>query len=197
MKIRSWIGLVATAAILSATPGLSAGMIIYVDDDAAPSGDGLSWQTAYRFLQDALAVSVAGDEIRVGPGEYWPDRDEANPSGASDCCVTHGGMGCDDPGCEADVCAVLPQCCVIAWDDICSVVAHTVCGNLCSDGRSATFQLISGVELQGGYAGPGAPDPDARDVGLYESILSGDLSGNDAADFVNNDENSYNVVTGS
>ncbi|MHC4474856.1 MAG: right-handed parallel beta-helix repeat-containing protein [Planctomycetota bacterium] len=49
-----------------------------------------------------------------------------------------------------------------------------------SDGdREATFQLINGVTLKGGYAGDGEPDPDARDIANYVSILSGDLDGND------------------
>jgi predicted outer membrane repeat protein len=45
--------------------------------------------------------------------------------------------------------------------------------------REATFQLINGVTLAGGYAGFGGPDPNARNVELYETILSGDLEGND------------------
>ncbi len=45
--------------------------------------------------------------------------------------------------------------------------------------RTATFRLINGVTLRGGYAGLGMPDPNARDVALYETILSGDLAGND------------------
>jgi parallel beta-helix repeat protein len=74
-----------------------------------------------------------------------------------------------------------------------------------SGDRTATFQLISGVALYGGYAGYGAPDPNERNVELYETILSGDLDGNDVD--VNNPwylndeptraENSYHVVTGS
>ncbi|MHC4556347.1 MAG: right-handed parallel beta-helix repeat-containing protein, partial [Planctomycetota bacterium] len=62
--------------------------------------------------------------------------------------------------------------------------------------REATFQLINGVTIMGGYAGFGRPDPNARDIELYESILSGDLDGNDVG-FANNAENSYHVVTGS
>ena len=62
--------------------------------------------------------------------------------------------------------------------------------------REATFQLKNGVTVKGGYAGFGEPDPDAWDVELYETILSGDLSGNDGANFVNNDENSYHIVNG-
>ncbi|MHC5023928.1 MAG: hypothetical protein ACYTGG_08445, partial [Planctomycetota bacterium] len=63
--------------------------------------------------------------------------------------------------------------------------------------RAATFQLISGIALLGGYAGFGAPDPDARDIALYETILTGDLLGDDQPGFVGYGENSWHVVTGS
>jgi hypothetical protein len=63
--------------------------------------------------------------------------------------------------------------------------------------RTATFQLINGVTIKGGYAGFGEPDPNARDIDAYESILSGDLNGDDGPDFADNSENSYHVVTGS
>ena len=63
--------------------------------------------------------------------------------------------------------------------------------------RHATFQLLNGVTIKGGYAGLGAPNPDARNIELYETILTGDLDGDDGPDFANNDENSYHVVTGS
>jgi hypothetical protein len=63
------------------------------------------------------------------------------------------------------------------------------------DRRLLTFQLFDDVIVKGGYAGFGEPEPDARDIELYESILSGDLQGDDGPDFTNNDENSYHVVT--
>ncbi len=50
------------------------------------------------------------------------------------------------------------------------------------DPREATFRLKSHVWLEGGYAGCGASDPDHRDVDLYETILSGDLNGDDVED---------------
>jgi parallel beta-helix repeat protein len=70
------------------------------------------------------------------------------------------------------------------------------------DWRMMTFQLINGVDLKGGYAGVDAPDPNERDIELYETILSGDLNGDDAevADSSNlvteptRAENSYHVV---
>jgi hypothetical protein len=66
-----------------------------------------------------------------------------------------------------------------------------------SGDRLATFQLISGVAVYGGYAGAVEPDPNDRDVEAYETILSGDLAGNDGPDFANNGENSYHVTVGS
>jgi len=45
--------------------------------------------------------------------------------------------------------------------------------------RRATFKLKKGVALLGGYAGVGAPNPDARDTTVWRTILSGDLNGDD------------------
>lgn len=57
--------------------------------------------------------------------------------------------------------------------------------------RSDTFQLVSDVTLQGGYAGYGTSNPDALSVAEYPTILSGDISTS------GNSNNSYHVVTGS
>ena len=139
-------GLLLAAAVTSHAVG---GNVVFVDDDAPAGGDGTTWNTAYRFLQDALADAAGGGvtEVRVGQGTYKPDRDEVNPDGTGD--------------------------------------------------REATFQLITGVALMGGYAGIGAKDPDARDIELYETILSGDLLGDDARDFINYEDNSLHVVNSS
>jgi hypothetical protein len=134
------------------SPGF--GRIIYVDDDGPAPGDGSSWQTAYKYLQDALTDAKAAEkpaEIRVAQGTYKPDR----------------GVG------------------------------------IVRGSRSATFQLINGVALRGGYAGLAGPDPNVRDVRQYESVLSGDLQDNDPevddlADLLDvNVGNSRTVVTGS
>jgi|GEM_PF-577975 len=71
--------------------------------------------------------------------------------------------------------------------------------------RKASFRLLNGVAIKGAYAGFGRANPDARDVGLFVTVLSGDLSGNDNAvqDPCNlpneptRAENSYHVVMGS
>ncbi len=129
---------------------VGAGVVIHVDDDAPAGGDGATWDTAIRYLSDALvvasdpAVGVSG--IHIAGGIYRPDRSAAAPDG--------------------------------------------------SGSRDATFTLISGVALFGGYAGIGAPDPDARDSELHESVLSGDLLGDDGPGFQNTGDNSYTVLTG-
>jgi predicted outer membrane repeat protein len=60
------------------------------------------------------------------------------------------------------------------------------------DPRGATFQLINGVTIRGGYAGCGAPDPNQRDVQNNVTTLSGDLLGNDPS----RADNCYHVVSG-
>ena len=67
---------VAVAVLATAAPA----DILHVDDDAPLAGDGQSWNTAYRFLQDALAEAAGNadiTEIRVAQGTCHPDRDEA------------------------------------------------------------------------------------------------------------------------
>jgi predicted outer membrane repeat protein len=71
--------------------------------------------------------------------------------------------------------------------------------------REATFELINGVSLAGGYAGLAKADSDTRDVDRYKTILSGDLAGNDInikdahALLIepSRSENSYHVLTSS
>ena len=114
--------------------------IIFVDDSAPPAGDGSSWQTAHRFLTDAIehASNTPGaDEIRIAEGFYWPDESEANPAGTGDLCAAF----------------ELPDS-----------AAHGI------------------TKLIGGYRGTGTPgDPNQRDPELFESVLTGDLLGNDPA----------------
>ncbi len=50
--------------------------------------------------------------------------------------------------------------------------------SVCPDGtgdREASFYMINGIEIKGGYAGYGETDPNVRDFILYETILSGDI----------------------
>lgn len=56
-----------------------------VDATAATCGDGTTWNTAYRYLQDALEFAADPenniDEIWIAAGTYISDEDCANPGG--------------------------------------------------------------------------------------------------------------------
>jgi hypothetical protein len=122
--------------------------VLYVDDDAPAGGDGSTWASAFRFLQDALDAARAPasgvSEIRVAQGVYKPDQ------GAN---VTPGDV-------------------------------------------NSPFEMVSGIALRGGYAGLAAADPDQRDFQNFETILSGDLLGNDGpgGSWVNYEDNSLRVM---
>ncbi len=49
----------------------------------------------------------------------------------SDCCFASGVPGCDDPTCQATVCAADPFCCDTSWDSICADEAVLHCPQLC------------------------------------------------------------------
>lgn len=104
--------------------------VVFVDGRAAACGDGTTWATAYKYLQDALtAACYSGgtiSEIWIAAGTYRLDRDCAHPTGT---------------------------------------------GN-----RAATFTLINGVALRGGFAGsedPATFDLASRDFDANTSVLSG------------------------
>ncbi|MBM3239032.1 hypothetical protein FJZ31_22290 [Candidatus Poribacteria bacterium] len=61
--------------ILFLMPAMANAGIIYVDASKADdNGDGLSWPTAKKYLQSALALATSGDEIWVAQGTYYPDE---------------------------------------------------------------------------------------------------------------------------
>jgi len=69
--------------------------------------------------------------------------------------------------------------------------------------RRASFELVSGISLVGGYAGLGAADANGRDIEVYKTVLSGDLAGNDVEvtdlstlrDEPTRKDNAYHVLT--
>lgn len=63
--------------------------------------------------------------------------------------------------------------------------------------RSATFQLVSGITVIGGYGGYCADDPDGHDPENLVTILSGDLRRDDGPEFDRRSDNSFHVITGS
>ena len=119
--------------------------------------------------------------------------------------------GANDGSCWADAYNFLQDALAEAWSSAKPLEIRVAQGVYRPDegqqqtagDRGATFDLISGVTLKGGYCGFGEADPNGRDPNLYPSVLSGDLNGDDAA--VDNAEdllseptradNSYHVTT--
>lgn len=67
-------GAVVIPRIYEPGPRSSNGRVIYVDAGATGSNDGSSWANAFKFLQDAIAISSKGDEIWVARGVYKPNQ---------------------------------------------------------------------------------------------------------------------------
>jgi hypothetical protein len=69
-------GITTQVTLVLAALGVSAssafGEVFHVDDDADPGGNGTSWGTAFKYLQDALAEASSGDTIWVAQGTYKP-----------------------------------------------------------------------------------------------------------------------------
>jgi predicted outer membrane repeat protein len=57
--------------------GVGQAQVIYVNHAATGANDGTSWVDAFVFLQDALAVAHAGDDIWVAEGVHRPDEGAA------------------------------------------------------------------------------------------------------------------------
>ena len=81
LRVLGW-ALIASFALAAAAQAQS---IRYVDDDAPAGGDGTSWTTPYKYLQDALTAARASGgtitEIRVAQGTYKPDQGTGQTAG--------------------------------------------------------------------------------------------------------------------
>ncbi len=85
---------------------------------------------------DPFCCGTAWDGICAGEaatlcGDLCAGGECGGGTTCSNCCSPNGGLGCDDPACEALVCAADPFCCDTAWDGICAGEAATLCGDLC------------------------------------------------------------------
>lgn len=83
MKSRTTLNIWLTISVfLLATVATAPGGVIYVDDDASLGGNGQTWGTAYKYLQDALnKPPTSGDQIWVAEGTYKPDQGGGVTSG--------------------------------------------------------------------------------------------------------------------
>ena len=183
--------------VLMAFLSPSSAKVIYVDGNApGPTHNGSSWANAYKHLQDALSDASSGDEIRVADGIYRPDEDNIHPNGSGDRTATfqlkngvaiYGGF----QGLTSPPPPPPPPPPPMSLNTLRTTVKNS------KQAIKPEIVAATNVSLD-------ESDPNARDFELYESILSGDLDGNDVevndpAELLNEPtrvENSYHVVTG-
>lgn len=143
------------------------GSIIFVDDDARPGGDGGSWETAFNNLNDALrlaALTDAEDDIFVMVGTYSP---------------------ADDDG-------TLP-----AFDVLTPGISATAMPvDMDPDrvDRASSFRLPDDVDIYGGFEDASQIRPEQRTGRAGDTILTGDLRGDDQMTG-RQDDNAWHVVT--
>lgn len=80
------VGLSITAATIIATPVSAVTRFVDASTTVAqpPTGT-LGWGNPYKYLSDALAAALTGDEIWIkGNLTYYPDQSAANPNGTGD-----------------------------------------------------------------------------------------------------------------
>ncbi len=186
MKTKTQLFLFMTFMLFMVSNPACAGPVFYVDDDAPLGGDGLSWETAFRFLQDGLSVAAA-----------MVEQDEEDPDTGTG---GRGSRGLTIAKLVVDPCSVEIR------------VAQGIYVPDCNEGfpegsgdRNASFELASGMVFKGGYAGLTGDDSNVHDPALYRTILSGDLAGDDVdvndpcglLEETTRVENSYNVVQSS
>ncbi len=142
-----------------------------------------------RFFDDARVNDTgAGTAPIVDMGAYERQSD-SEPNVILYVDDTSSGGTCSN---WADACPDLQTALGLAVSDDQIWVAAGTYKPTVPTGRTATFQLKTGVRVYGGYAGLGTPNPNARDIAANEAILSGDIG-----DEGDNSDNSYHVVTGS
>lgn len=156
--------------LVCGAPGAVGGQIIYVDRNAPGFNDGSSWSRAYNYLQDALAAASSGDEIRVADGIYRPDEDAIHPNGTGDrtaiFLLTNGVAVCG--GYQGYIYTPPPP----------PPISLSNARRATAQGNEREAAIQPGIATATN-ASLNESDPNARDIELYETILSGDLAEND------------------
>jgi len=135
-----------------------------------------------RFCITAQNAQVTGT-VQLQIDNYFADTGDvsmtfqyAGPSacgfGAGNCCEADGTPGCEELFCCADVCALNPFCCDVAWDAGCANLALQICqgcevqpceGDANGDGTVDPFDDGYVKARLGCPVGTGDPECDAAD----------------------------------
>lgn len=169
---------------------------LFVDPDAAAGGDGESWNTAFRHLQDALAAAEAPGsfvvEIRVAEGSYRPDRSDAHPEGTLDRKASFvlppnvdirggfAGLGSSDPDARDPAMFVS----VLTGDYLGNDKPNAVgiaenAEKIVRGGATPGLYVIDGFTITGGNSIPSASLPEADAIGAGILATTGTLHARD------------------
>lgn len=198
MTVRSYsigttiVGLVLVSIVAASTA--SGQSVLHVDDDAPAGGDGLTWATAHKHLQDALAAAAGSGgtvtEVRVAKGTYKPDQGAGKTAGDRNATFQlrsglalrggYAGLGSPDPNARDIAANITILSGDLAGNDAEFSTArsllldstrsensyHVVTGS----GTGATA-LLDGLTITAGYAN-GSTDAAKSGAGMYTSAGS-------------------------
>ena len=180
---------VALSAAL-ATAGVVHGQTVtfYVDDDAPPGGDGLSWETAFNDLSDALdaAGTTSSPFVRVAGGLYFPGR------GTADCDAS---FVIDHTPTQSAVTMGLAAALGVPRG-IAALGGSGPTGAIVpgEDGR-VQVQSAYIFRMGGGFAGLANPaDPNLQDPAAFTTVLSADYAQDDSDALFSRNDNGKRVV---
>lgn len=168
--------------IVTATAGAQT---LLVDDDAPLGGDGQTWQTAHRFLTNAIAAASPGTEIRVAQGLYRPDRMEAFPDGTGNRFISfplynevsilggYAGIGAVDPSQRDPQTFLTVLSGDLDGDDDELLNYGDNSRHVVTASAVSSSAVLDGVTVTAGYASPG---PDNAGGGLYVTFGSATIS---------------------
>ncbi len=102
-------------------------------DNVVLPGPGNFWAVSATERIVSIHVGLSGG-VSTQNGYFEMDDLVVGDGLTSNCCAPagDGSAGCSEATCEADVCAILPDCCAVSWDAVCSAQAFTTCDVLCS-----------------------------------------------------------------
>ncbi len=108
-----------------------------------------------RRMQNNYAV-VMGPTIDMGGTHSYTKLAKSTgngPAPSGDCCEPHPSEGCEDPVCEAAVCAFDDFCCLEDWDEVCVGHAEVLRGCDCSPAVPALAIEIENTMIDGPNGG--------------------------------------------
>lgn len=124
----------------------------YVDDTASGANNGIGWHDAYTDLQTALAVAIAGDEIWVAAGTYYPTQltDRAATFQLKEGLAVYGGFRGDEASLSERDWKAAPT--ILSGDIGTRVVTTDNSYHVVSTSRLTAASVLDGFVITGGNA---------------------------------------------